>query len=115
VQATVSPHWIISRQLHLVPILTTTAAKQLINTHCRFVGFNLSETTGSAGAVVDFWDGHGTTGVLVGECQLAQGTSQWTNMGIYGWPITAGLYMNVVSGSVLGSVTIMYYEEIEIA
>lgn len=106
-----SAHRILVRHLHLIPIATTTASKQLVNTHCRLIGYNLAETTGSAGAVIDLYDGHDTGGVFVAEIDLVKATSVTQELNIYGWPITAGLYLSVASGSVKGSVTIMYYQD----
>jgi hypothetical protein len=106
--------WVMHRRLRLIPVPTTTADTQVVNTECRLIGFTFAETTDSAVAEVQLFDGHDENGVLVAPIKIASGASMLSNCGLSGWPITAGIYLEVLSGSVQGSITIGHLEPLEL-
>lgn len=71
-----------------------------------FAGWTVRETTGSAGAVVRFWDNAtAASGTPLGTVALAAGASD-THELRHPVFVTAGVYVELVSGSVEGSVYI---------
>jgi hypothetical protein len=70
------------------------------------VGWCMRETTGAAGAVVELYDGHDTTGAFVGTVGLGNGTSSTYTAFDDGIEITVGLYAHVVTGT---ADVIVYY------
>ena len=95
----VRDRWLIS-----VPI--TTASLSLISTDCCLMGFSFNETTGSAGATFDLWNGHDTGGVLGMSFSLAQAECIGAGLPDHGWPFSSGIYLSVLSGSIKGSIVV---------
>lgn len=72
----------------------------------RYTGFSLRETTGATGAVVRLWDNTSAAGTILEEIALAAGESArefYSPVGIEG---ATGLFVQIVSGTVVGSVRI---------
>jgi hypothetical protein len=63
------------------------------------MGWNMRESTGAAGAVVELYDGHDTGGELTGTVGNASGVSSWYWAYPDGIEITSGLFAHVVTGS----------------
>lgn len=69
------------------------------------LGWSLAESTGSAAAKVRIYDGTGTSGRLMAVIALVSGASSHVYMAQGGLELFNGaLYLQVVSGSVEGSV-----------
>ena len=66
-------------------------------------GWGVLETTGTASATVEIWDGTDTTGQLVVPIALSSGQSARDWIGLDGIAMYAGMLINVVSGSVRGT------------
>lgn len=73
----------------------------------RIVYFAFRETSGTAKAVIRLWDGSGAKGKLLLPLALAEGTSTASFPGFHSLPYTIGLYLQVVTGTVEGSVSII--------
>ena len=87
----------------LVPIRSTAVSVLLYNADCRLCGFVISENTGAAGARAILHDGSDNTGEIAGGASvIANGfASAW--YGERGVPLRQGLYLEVTSGTVVGS------------
>lgn len=74
----------------------------------RFYGFAVKETTGATTAEVDFYDGQGSNGILIAGVTLAANESarEWWNRP--GVTATNGVAVVWVSGSVSGSIFVLY-------
>lgn len=89
-----------------LPIGTLTTAMTVIGGQARIIGFGLHETTGAATATVDLFSGSGVGGILLTRVNLGanESTREW-------WPLQGmrvnGLFLNVVAGSVGGSVWVV--------
>lgn len=62
------------------------------------------ETTGSAAAAVEVIDGNDGNGLLVSHITLQPGQSMRDTTGFMGLYFRTGVYVNVLSGSVKGSI-----------
>lgn len=71
----------------------------------RYLGFSIRETTGLAGAVVEIFDGLDSGGKLIESIAISSGGSvrEYYPNGVI---LEDGLFVNVVSGTVRGSVRI---------
>lgn len=69
-------------------------------------GFALRETSGSATATVRIYDGTSASGTLLDSVQLAAGESAREWYGDGGIKATTGIYVDVVSGAVEGSLRV---------
>lgn len=92
------------------PFDTTTASRPLWPAAGWLLGWFVTETTGAAAAVVELHDGQDASGPLIAVIPLAAGTMSAVIGAIPGVPLTAGLFLRVVSGSVAGSVTVARVE-----
>lgn len=88
----------------VVPLASPAASGQVINIAGRITWFSLRETSGAAAAVVRYYDGSGASGKLMAaiSLQASESTREW--VGNHGLPFGGGLYLQVVSGSVEGSI-----------
>ena len=77
--------------------LTTNA--QLISMGGLLMGWCMRETTGSAGAVVELYDGQGTSAMLIGTQGLGNGTSGSALFSDLGVEVESGVYAHVVTGT----------------
>lgn len=87
-----------------IPVDTTTTSKVLAAglTLVRFWSFR--ETTGGAPAVFELFDGSGPNGALIASISLSQGESTRDPLPNSGCAAFAGLYLDVISGSIRGAV-----------
>lgn len=76
----------------------------LLNTAALIFGWSFRETTNSAIATVELYDGTGTNGQLLTSITLAINESTRDLMGGNGLEALGGIYLNVVAGSVKGAV-----------
>jgi hypothetical protein len=69
------------------------------------------ETTGAASAQFDIYDGSGTNSILVASIGLTAGSTydQWWDPWVF--PYDAGLYLNVVSGTIKGGLTVLHVDK----
>jgi hypothetical protein len=92
------------RAIHALPVTLSGAGVQLLELPVEFCGWSLRETTGSAGASVDFYTGSGTGGELIASTAPASGMSTSLSLNNHGVWARRGIYVNVVSGAVTGVV-----------
>jgi hypothetical protein len=85
--------------LRVIPIQYNTA----MGTGAVLFGYSIYETTGSATAQLNIYNGRDNTGLLVLPIVLAksQGAEDW--FGPSGIHMSVGIYPSVISGSVNGS------------
>lgn len=69
-------------------------------------GFTVEETTGGAPAVVRIYDGTSNAGLLIESIALAAGESASDWLADGGLRCATGIYVDVVSGTVNGSVRV---------
>ena len=85
-----------------IPTANPAVSFQIDNTGGRVKRLSLRETTGSASAILDIYDGTGTGGVLIDTISLTAGQSTRDYYRGWEYPFDGGLYLNVVSGSFKG-------------
>lgn len=73
------------------------------------------ETTGTASATVDLYDGTGTDGLWVDSIALSPGQSTRDYYLPGQYPYRTGLFLDVVSGSVRGAVTVHHEDPVAMA
>lgn len=84
-----------------------TGGDQLVATGgAMYRGFSIRETTGSATAVVRVYDGAGAAGTLLDTVSLGAAESARELYGSCGIWASDGIYVDVVSGAVEGSVRV---------
>lgn len=93
-----------------VPVPATSTSRNIIKTAGALIGWSLRETTGSAAASVDIYDGNTNEGTKVASMAMASGGDDHIYMGPFGIPVRTGLYLDVVSGSVAGAVWVRIEE-----
>ena len=89
-----------------IHIPTTTGTLQVITGQGVLLTQVIEETTGSAGARYELWDGLSTGGEYIGPWTLSASQSIDNNYSIYGIPFRHGLFLNVTAGSIAGVVLI---------
>jgi len=89
-----------------IHVPTTTSTAQLYTGFGTILFLIMEETTGSAAARFELWDGAGTSGEYIGPWTLASGQSFDNAYPSHGIPFRSGIYLNVTSGSVAGSIVI---------
>lgn len=67
-------------------------------------GWSIEETTGSAAAAFELYDGRDATGTLVACGKLAQATSDTHTVGANGLACHVGVFLHRVSGTLKGTV-----------
>lgn len=75
------------------------ADKQLTTLGGLLMGWSMRESTGSAAAVVELYDGNGTGGQLLGTQQLASAASFTVTLFDDGIEVENGVTAHIVSGS----------------
>lgn len=86
-----------------VPV-TTTPGRSIDAGDFYLAGWSFRESTGTASAQFDLIDGNDATGVLLASISLAAGESTRDTIGGHLLTIRTGLFLAVVSGSVIGAV-----------
>jgi hypothetical protein len=89
-----------------IHVPTTTTTLQLANGFGTVLALIVEETTGSAGARFELWDGTSTGGEYIGPWTLSSGQSIDNAYPPKGLVFRNGLFLNVTAGSVAGSVLI---------
>lgn len=79
---------------------TLTTSKKLVNAKGYVTGWSARETTGSAGAVVQLFDGVDSSGTKFAEQGLPNGTGTPVPLGDIGLYMEQGVFVNVLTGSV---------------
>ena len=87
-----------------VAIPTTTTDVQILGGMCLLMGWAFVETTGSAAATFDLYDGVGSGGQLVAPLSLSSGQSTRDLMTGSGIEIRGGLFLDMLTGSIKGAV-----------
>jgi hypothetical protein len=97
----------VSRSVN-IPTPNPATSVQLDNTGGRVIRVSLRELTGTAGAVLDVYDGTGTGGVLLDTISLSAGQSTRDYYRLHQYPYYGGLFLDVVSGSFKGTFTVAH-------
>lgn len=90
----------------VVPVVATGTSRKLLSGSGVVLSWNWAEPTGTAAGGVQLYDGGDTTGVPILHVRLAQGTSESGDAGPYGVPFDVGLYADVTTGEVDGTVVV---------
>ena len=85
---------------------SNTADEQLLTGSGQLIYFNMRETTGSAGAVVELYDGSGTSAQRICSIGLGNGVSDTHDFANGGIPVERGLFKHVVTGSAVVTVCV---------
>lgn len=85
------------------PITAITSAGTVVSGASLLRGWSLKESTGSATAACDIYDGDGTNGLLVATITLRTNESTREVIPGGGIEIRTGLYYVVVAGTIKGS------------
>lgn len=89
-----------------VPVLTATGAP-VFSGDCILTGWSFVETTGTGTAVVEIYDGNSAVGTLVACINLQASESTRDLMSKWGLEMRVGTFVNVVSGTVKGSLWVV--------
>jgi hypothetical protein len=95
---------VINGPVRSVPVPVTATSINVLKTSTDLCGFSFYETTGSASAHLNLYDGLDNTGTFVAAITLSANESIRDWFGFFGVRIRVGLYADVVSGSVGGAV-----------
>ena len=90
-----------------------SASKQLVNTAGCLSVHATRETTGTTAAVYRLWDGSGANGTLILPVSLAASESTRDDFRDHHLTFEVGLYFELVSGTIEGSVSVLLDHECE--
>ena len=90
-----------------------SASKQLVNTSGCLTVHATRETTGTTAAVYRFWDGSKAQGTLILPVALSPGESTRDDFRDHHITFRVGLYYELVSGTLEGSVSVLVEHECE--
>lgn len=88
----------------LISNTTNTGDEQLLTGSGQIFYLNLRESTGSAGAVVELYDGSSTGGQRICSINLGTGLSETDSFNDNGLPVERGVFKHMVSGAALVTV-----------
>jgi hypothetical protein len=91
-------------RIDAVPLPAVFASGQVYGRPCNFHGVGLKESTGAASVTFNLRDGSSSAGSLVLPYTLTAGQSVREWLGTDGVTFEGGLFLEVVSGSAVGSV-----------
>jgi hypothetical protein len=91
------------------------AGGRLLNTGGCVTFITSHETTGTAGAEIRLWDGSTNAGTLVAVISLNAGESTRDDITEHHLTFRTGLYLEVVSGAIEGSVSVLVEHQCEMA
>lgn len=92
--------------MRLNVVTLPTASKAVVNGSGLVTFATVTETSGAASATVEFYDGHDTGGQFLGRQVIPQSTTVNLAAGGPMLVFRSGLYLNVVSGTFTGVVTV---------
>jgi hypothetical protein len=85
---------------------TPAVSQQLDNTGGQVRRLSVRETTGTAGAIFELYDGSGVNGTLIDTIALSAGQSTRDYYRLHEYPYFGGLYLDVISGDITGLVVV---------
>lgn len=85
---------------------SNTGDEQLLTGSGQLIYFNMREVTGSAGAVVELYDGTTTASQRICSIGLQNGVSDTHDFADGGIPVERGLFKHMVTGSALVTVCV---------
>lgn len=99
-----APDWhpLVAKHRAKVHFPATTGTLQLWTGEGSIMALVAEETTGSAAARFELWDGITTGGEYLGPWTLSESQSFDSSYPPHGLPFRAGVFLNVTSGSVAG-------------
>lgn len=97
----------------LISNTTNTGDEQLLTGGGQLFYWNMRETTGSAGAVVELYDGNSVNSQRICSIGMGNGVSDTENFDDNGIPVERGVFKHVVTGSAVVTIGIQldYGEE----
>jgi hypothetical protein len=94
-----------------LPIDTTTTSRVIDATRGQVLRLSTRETTGTAAAVFEMYDGSSDKGTLLDTISLSAGQSTRDYYRHWEYPYYGGLYLAVLSGSIRGGVTVLHSDD----
>lgn len=91
-----------------VSFAATAGDVNIIRRSATIYGWFFRETTGSAGAIIDLYDGNDANSNLIGTVTLSSGEGRSVTFGPNGLIATVGVFVNTVAGTVVGGVWLRY-------
>jgi len=91
-----------------VPFSGLSADKLITTLKCRIIGWNFDEDTGSASATIDVYDGANTSGIRIARVDTPTGQSKDFTFSPPYYPTLGGIYINVTSGTISGTIYMEY-------
>lgn len=85
---------------------SNTADEQLLSGSGQLIYWNMRETTGSAGAVVELYDGTSVNSQRICSIGMGNGVSDTHDMVMGGIPVERGVFKHVVTGSAVVTVCV---------
>lgn len=92
-------------------VLSTNGSGQLTDLPGFIVGWAVRETSGSAAAAAELWDGQNTSSQLLASIGLVTSGGSVETMSPPGWTVRSGLYLHVASGAFDGVVWLVPVEQ----
>jgi hypothetical protein len=90
--------------------LGTPAVSRQVDHGCGWVRrISLRETSGSAAAELEFYDGTNDAGALLDSISLSAGQSTRDYYRVGEYPYEGGLYLDVLSGTFTGTVVVQFH------
>jgi hypothetical protein len=86
-----------------VTVPTTTTSQQIVTYGGTLLAMVMEETTGTANARFELWDGVSTDGSYMGPWRLGAGQSFDNVYPEHGLRFVGGIFLNVTSGSIAGA------------
>lgn len=90
----------------MLTVKLTGGNQQIATGVATYRGFSISETSGTASARIRIFEGNSTAGPILDEITLAANESAREYYADNNFSVGSGIYVQVVSGSVSGSVRI---------
>lgn len=85
---------------------SNTADEQLLTGSGQLIYWNMRETTGSAGAVVELYDGSGANAQRICSIGMGNGVSDTHDFADGGIPVERGVFKHVVTGSAVVTICV---------
>lgn len=96
--------WVILCGTKPYPFTLNAAGEPITQRFAELMGYSMIESTGAAAATVNIYNGADASGQLVATIALASGASTTKHFGDLGVECDTGLYVDVATGSVKGSI-----------
>lgn len=87
------------RRVQPISVRTLTTEAQLVSGGCVLHSWNVRETTGAAGGVVEIYDGSSNQGQFLGTIGVGNGSFGAVAFSEHGVDVLSGIHAHIVTGS----------------